>query len=194
MSQGKIAVAFLSIAGSLALAWGSYIPAKAAVAQLLLNRAWEETLATGERVKPWGWADTWPVARLSIAGETYIVLADAGGQSLAFGPSHVSGTALPGEAGTSVISAHRDTQFSGLAELEPGDRVTVEGVDGEIHDYRVWQSLVLSEPVLKLPVDSSGRRLVLVTCWPIGALDPSPEQRYAVLLDEVEQTSAQASR
>src|SRR5438034_11720741 len=45
----------------------AYIPAKAELAQVLLERAFTQTLATGQPVKAWGWADTWPVARLEIS-------------------------------------------------------------------------------------------------------------------------------
>ena len=39
---------------------------KASRAQRLLRRAWAATQAEGVPVKPWPWADTWPIARLSM--------------------------------------------------------------------------------------------------------------------------------
>lgn len=47
--------------------WGLYIPAKAWLAQQLLENAWANSHAT-QAVKPWPWADTWPVARLGVPG------------------------------------------------------------------------------------------------------------------------------
>jgi len=45
---------------------GAYIYAKAEVAQVLLRRAWDKTLAGERQVRLWAWADTWPVARLRL--------------------------------------------------------------------------------------------------------------------------------
>ena len=52
---------------------GLYMTAKAELAQVLLEDAWEETKRTGTHVKAWGWADTWPVARVTaprVNGDT----------------------------------------------------------------------------------------------------------------------------
>ncbi|MFP6625625.1 MAG: sortase, partial [Deltaproteobacteria bacterium] len=90
-----------------------YIHAKAELSQVLLKRAWARTLEYGEPSRPWPWADTWPVARLRVPrlGIDQVVLAGASGASLAFAPGHLSGTASPGETGSTVISGHRDTHF-----------------------------------------------------------------------------------
>ncbi len=39
---------------------------KAEVSQILLDRAFTQSIATGENIKPWGWADTWPVAQVRV--------------------------------------------------------------------------------------------------------------------------------
>ncbi len=57
----------LLLSGSWQLAGGLWIDAKALLAQRLISVAWERTLIAGEAgVKPWPWADTWPVARLQV--------------------------------------------------------------------------------------------------------------------------------
>ena len=35
------------------------------LAPILIERAWTESRTHATEVKPWPWADTWPVARLS---------------------------------------------------------------------------------------------------------------------------------
>src|ERR1700730_10963293 len=57
----------LALAGFLLSGQGAYIHAKAWLAQVLLERAFNETVTTGRQTKPWAWADTWPVARISEA-------------------------------------------------------------------------------------------------------------------------------
>ena len=56
----------LALAGLILFGQGAYIHAKAMLAQVLLERAFNETIATGHQTKPWSWADTWPVARIEV--------------------------------------------------------------------------------------------------------------------------------
>lgn len=100
----------------------AWIPLKAAVAQALLERAFARTLAEGRPVRPWPSADTEPVARLSLAGRSFVVLRGGSGQALAFGPGHLDGTPEPGKPGTAVFAAHRDTQFAVWAGSGPATR------------------------------------------------------------------------
>ena len=71
--------------------------AKAVLAQILLERAFGETLATGQAVKPWSWADTWPVARVAVPriGASAIVLAGAAGRRWRSGPATSSARRSP---------------------------------------------------------------------------------------------------
>ena len=103
----------LAVAGLILFGQGGYIHAKALLAQILLERAFTETIATGRETKPWSWADTWPVARIEVKRihASTIVLAGSSGQALAFGPGHVENTPDAGERGVAVYSAHRDTHF-----------------------------------------------------------------------------------
>ena len=61
---GWLVPAALIALGGWQVAGGVWIHAKAVLAQILLERAWQQTRDGGERVRPWPWADTWPVARL----------------------------------------------------------------------------------------------------------------------------------
>ena len=83
---------FSPLLGLILFGQGAYIHAKALLAQVLLQRAFDETIATGHPTKPWSWADTWPVARIEVKriGASAIVLAGSSGQALAFGPGHVN--------------------------------------------------------------------------------------------------------
>ncbi|HWN39143.1 MAG TPA: hypothetical protein VNP02_11640, partial [Gammaproteobacteria bacterium] len=61
------------------LAAGFWLPAKAELAQHLLNRAWQRTADGDAMARPWPWADTHPVARLTLPDndEPLTVLAGA---------------------------------------------------------------------------------------------------------------------
>lgn len=176
------AAALLSLAllgsGLALIGHGLWIPAKAALAQLLLERAFARSLSEGSAVKPWPWADTYPVARIGFPGlkRSYIVLAGASGQALAFGPGHVDGTPEAGEPGTAVYAAHRDTQFSVLGALKPGDPVAITRRDGQIVRFRVTGSRVVAWDSAGIDPDAPGLNLVLATCWPLDAVTQGPKR------------------
>ncbi len=155
---------------------GLAIHAKAIVAQILLDRAFARSLAENTPVKPWSWADTWPVARIEMEriGLEAIVLKGGSGQALAFGPGHLEGTALPGEEGTAVISAHRDTHFAGLANVRLGDEIRLTRADGVMVWFRVTQISVAPWDASGIDPQADGRWLVLSTCWPFGTSQPGP--------------------
>ena len=159
---------------------GGWIHAKAALAQLLLERAWQRTRGGETNVRPWPWADTWPVARLEIPrlNASMIVLSGASGRTLAFGPGLTQGTAQPGEPGTAIISGHRDTHFAAMRELQQGDMLRVERIDGRRVRYEIVALEVVDSRSARLRAASAGRALVLVTCWPFDALMPGGPLRY----------------
>src|SRR4029078_10534235 len=104
-----IAIALLAVTGALLFGQGAYIFAKAKVAQVLLHASWARSQATGLPVRPWPWADTYPVARLSAPSQKadLLILSGASGRSLAFGPGHLDGSPPPGASGNSVVLGHR---------------------------------------------------------------------------------------
>lgn len=162
-----------------------WIPAKAALAQVLLDAAFQRTRAGAAPARPWPWSDAWPVARIEAPahGERLVVLSDASGRSLAFAPGHLSGTALPGDAGTSIVAGHRDTHFAFLRRLRPGDVLRVEDRQGRRHRYRVAETAVVHERDARVAAETDVDRLVLVTCWPFEALRPGTDLRFVVLAE-----------
>lgn len=164
----------LILAGLGILAGAAWIPAKAALAQVLLERAFAESLATGRPVRPWPSADTEPVARLTVGGHSFIVLRGGSGQALAFGPGHLEETPEAGEPGTAVFAAHRDTQFSVLGAVKLGDVVAVTRRDGRSVRFRITGSRVVSWDASGIDPAAPGSNLALVTCWPLDGLLQGP--------------------
>jgi sortase A len=168
----------LALAGLILLGQGAYIHAKAALAQLLLERAFSETIATGRETKPWAWADTWPVARIEVKRlhASAIVLAGSSGQALAFGPGHVELTPNAGERGVAVYSAHRDTHFRFLKKVVVGDEIEITRGDGKRFRYRADAASVARFDNSGIDPITNRYELVLSTCWPFEALAPGPER------------------
>ena len=171
----------LAVIGLILFGQGAYIHAKALLAQVLLERAFEKTVATGRETKPWSWADTWPVARIEVKRlhASTIVLAGSSGQALAFGPGHVERTPDAGERGVAVYSAHRDTHFAFLKNVLIGDEIDVKRQDGQTFRYRVDRTSVVRFDASGIDPLAVGHELVLSTCWPFDALTQGPE-RYLV--------------
>jgi sortase A len=169
----------LALAGLALFGHGGYIHAKALLAQVLLDRAFSESIATHHPVKPWSWADTWPVARIEVKrlNASAIALAGSSGQALAFGPGHVELTPDAGERGVAVYSAHRDTHFRFLRNVVVGDEIDVTRGDGKTFRYRTDATAIVRYDDSGIDPLSTGYELVLTTCWPFDALTPGP-QRY----------------
>ncbi len=179
----RLLVLLLVLAGSQQLAAAGLIKAKAWLAPLLIGRAWEQSLAGGgEPVKPWPWADTWPVARLRVPGQgvEQLVLAGDTGNALAFGPGHATASAALGSAGLAVIGGHRDTHFAFLQRLQPGVRLQLQLPDGTWRGYRVDTIDVVDTRGQALPQLAGEERLLLVTCYPFNSLRPNGPLRFVV--------------
>ena len=196
-AHGVAFVALIAV-GGLSLAAGLWLPLKAVLAEELLNRAWSAARQSGERVKPWPWADTWPVARLSLppAARTgpLIVLAGAQGRGLAFAPGLLDGSARPGDPGVAVIAAHRDTHFRALARLTLGDRFEIERDDGARFRYTVTAIDVVDTKTDSLRLDASSSVVALVTCYPFDAVAPGGTLRYVVTGELAADDDARAAR
>ena len=182
----------LMIAGLWQVSQSAYIYAKAQFAQYLLRKSWDKTVAGATAVKPWPWADTWPVARLEVPrlGIDQFVLDGASGRTLAFGPGHLSGTAGPGELGNTVFSGHRDTHFKFLQHLQLSDEIFVTGHDGTRNRYRISDTLIVDQNDMRVTVESDQKQLTLITCYPFASMMPGAIKRYVVVADFVAQAEA----
>ncbi|MBI1261141.1 MAG: class GN sortase [Rhizobiales bacterium] len=172
---GAVVIACLIGFGLWQLGHGLYMEAKAHLAFHLLDRAWSETLIDGKPHKAWAWADAWPVAKIEVPRlrATEIVLSNASGEALAFAPGHVLGSPLPGESGTSVIAAHRDTHFSFLRDIAIGDVIIITTSDRQTYTYQVSETRISRFDQSRID-PTSGNRIALVTCYPFDEISRGP--------------------
>ena len=179
---GRLVVACLLCFGFWQLGQGAYIPAKAWLAQELMQRAWARTGGGEAQAVPWPWADTWPVARLTAKSGAIdlIILAGGSGRTLAFGPGHLSASVLPGETGNAVIAGHRDTHFRFLENVQPGEILKIESGDGQKHEYEVVNLEIVDSRKGRLTLDTDSAMLSLVTCYPFDAREAGGPLRYVV--------------
>ena len=166
---------------------GVYIHAKAHLAQVLIARAWQQSLRTEQPTPPWSWADTWPVAKLNFPRQNYqsYVLAGSTDAIMAFGPGHLVQSAFPGQAGNSVIVGHRDTHFAVLEELEVGHLIEVE-TQHESRLYRVTNLRIAHQSQVDLIGTVNEPTLTMVTCYPFRSIQANSEHRYIVTAVRIE--------
>jgi sortase A len=160
---------------------GAVIPAKAWLSQILLERAFDRSLASHRPIRPWPWADAWPVARIRVPrlGLEEIVLSGGSGEAMAFGPTLLPGGGRLGERGTAVFAAHRDTHFRFLADLRPGDLIEVEEASGRTLRFRAGSGRVVRYDAFGVGRHALRPSIVLATCWPIGGSGHGP-LRYVI--------------
>ncbi len=193
-----ILVVLIMIVGVGFVVDSGYIYAKAQLAQEFIEGAWEETLEKAkkgvkEKVKPWSWADTWPVARMQMPDHDVdlYVLNGATGNALAFGPGYMNGTSQPGYPGAMVIGGHRDTHFSFLKDVQIGDGFSLQDSMGKMFSYKIINAEIKDINRDKLLIDNYEHSVVkLVTCYPFDAVVPGGPLRYVVTAQITDQIIA----
>ena len=163
-------------------AYGAYIPAKAVLAQYLINDAWNDSIRTGEIHKPWEWADMHPVMKLSSSkhDQSFIVLSGDKGNSLAFAPGHNINSYKPNQGGTTLISAHRDTHFRFLEEVSINDVFELTDQNNISTSYAVSDIAIIDSTKQDISIHSNEEEVKLVTCYPFDAIIAGGPLRYIV--------------
>jgi sortase A len=187
----RVLLLALVLVGVWQLGQGVWIYAKARLAQHLLQRAWARTLGGEADVKPWPWADTWPVARLRVPahGADLIVLDGASGRTLAFAPGLAAGSARPGGPGTAIVGGHRDTHFGFLRRVRAGDEVIVDTPGQPPARFVVRETAIVDSRTALIQRDAGTAALALVTCYPFDAVQPGGPLRYVVVAEADDSTA-----
>ena len=177
----------LAIVGMWQIGQGGYIYAKAYLAQYLIKSSWQSMLQDEHIVKPWPWADTWPVSRLTMKKHSVdlYILAGDNGRTLAFGPGYRFGSAKPGNIGNSIIAAHRDTHFNYLKDVVVGERFYLQTVDALIIEYQIVDIKISHYQNALVPVSMDKSMLTLVTCFPFDSITTGGPLRYVVIAEKI---------
>jgi sortase A len=156
------------------------IQAKAIAAQILIKQSWQKSLDGVSKPAPWPWADTWPIARLVFPNHDQDLYALAGSQgtTLAFGPDHLDGSSLPGQSGTKIFSAHRDTHFQFFEHLELGDLLYLQNTYNKWTHYKISNIRIVDTETKDWLIDPSQDQVLLITCYPFHAVDTGGSLRF----------------
>ncbi len=122
-------------------------------------------------------ADTSTVGRIEIPRIHIAAMVAEGttAQVLKIAVGHISGTALPGEAGNVALAGHRDTFFRRLGDLETGDVIELTTPQGHYLYGVRFTSIVAPDETWVLD-PSTGQTLTLVTCYPFYFVGPAPKR------------------
>jgi sortase A len=82
---------------------------------------------------------------------------------------------MPGEPGNAVITAHRDTFFRHIYELDKGDEIQVRR-NGRLFTYQVTGKKVVPPQDLSVIKQTTDSQLTLITCYPTYYIGPAPER------------------
>jgi len=170
-----VTAAFFSLVFLIHALW---IPVKAELAQWLIARSWERTLAGEAGASPWPWADTRAVGVLTAPGRgvRQMILAGNSGRNLAFGPVLMDGSEASEDL---VLNGHRDTHFRFLQDLRVGERLQVQ-LAGRTRSFEVTQIDIVDSRQLQLVIEPGVTRLSLVTCYPFDTPVAGGPLRYVV--------------
>lgn len=113
--------------------------------------------------------------RIPAVGLVAPVLQGTGDPVLNVAVGHDPASVWPGQPGTSVLSAHNVTWFSGIGQLTAGDAIRYI-TPCETYVYTVTSHDIVSAGS---PVYDTSSRLVLDTCYPFNALYIT-DSRYLV--------------
>lgn len=176
----KLIIATLLTVGSWQVGSSVYLLAKAQFAQYLIAEAWQATLIDEKKHKPWSWADTHPVAKLSFPSldQTTYVLEGASGRNMAFGPARTVSAGMPGESISTVISAHNDSHFKFLGQIKLNDVIKIETTSGQF-TYQVKDLQVVDSNQQQVIIKQQDE-LILTTCYPFNAIQSGGNMRYQV--------------
>lgn len=181
---------FILVLGVGLFSHGSYIQAKAWLAQHLIEQAWQQALLTpNEQVKPWFYADSYVTAQLNwpSQGKTLSILAGASGRNLAFAPSHyLPSGELSSEHGA-LIAGHNDTHFTFLQKVKVGEQFSLQTQSGNIVQYQVRGIEVIHQSQHAF-LQRSG--LYLLTCYPFDSLASGTDLRLLVSADKVSSSTS----
>ena len=170
--------AFLCVGAFISIL-GLWHPAKALLGQMLLETAFK---AGGEQ--PWLGADLRPIGKLQFPrlGIQKIILSNATGQAMAWGPAILGNTKFPDFKGLTIIVGHRDSHMRFLKDLKQGDLLKFITLNGKQLRFIVNAKRVAGK-TLWLPIVTKNLQpeIILVTCWPIEEEGPT-DKRFLVHL------------
>jgi len=158
----------LLITGSLLCLHASWLPVKALLSHQLISYSWHQTMELQQKIKPWPWADTYPIAELSFQrlNKSIVVLNGGDPTTLAFSAGAIAPFNQASSTQPFVVAGHRDSHFSFLDEVFMKDIISLADKHGRSQLYQVEAIDIVDASTGELPILADDSSLVLITCYP----------------------------
>ena len=204
----KLTAAALLIVGGFLCVQASWLPAKAWLSQQLIKHSWQQSISImaqqqmQERqqqirsqdntnphslskpiaIKPWPWADTFPIAELVFQriDKSIVVLNGGDPTTLAFSAGAVAPFNQPAAIKPFVVAGHRDSHFAFLEDIAIKDIVSLVDARGKMQHYQVESIDIVDATIGQFPLVADERSLVLITCYPFKGITNSADERYVI--------------
>jgi len=179
----------LLITGSLLCLHASWLPVKALLSQQLISYSWHQTIELQQKIKPWPWADTYPIAELSFQrlNKSIVVLNGGDPTTLAFSAGAIAPFNQASSTQPFVVAGHRDSHFSFLDEVFMKDIISLADKHGRSQLYQVEAIDIVDASTGELPILADDSSLVLITCYPFTNIrnagnfsDNDNNERYVI--------------
>jgi len=131
-----------------------------------------QAIAKSTKSAPGGLIGRIEIRRLGVS---VVVVEGSAKSTLRRAAGHIIGTALPGQPGNIGISAHRDTFFRPLRNIQRDDIITFATVRGD-YRYRVVSTKVVDPSDVAVLKSDGTEILTLVTCYPFYFVGAAPER------------------
>lgn len=180
----------LLIAGSLLCIHASWLPVKAWLSQELISYSWQQSINSRSSlsnnlnvsIKPWPWADTFPIAELSFKRlqKNIVILNGGDPTTLAFSAGAIAPFNQANSAKPFVVAGHRDSHFAFLEDILMKDVISMTDQYGQSQLYQVEAIDIVDAATGQLPVLANDSSLILITCYPFNGIDQDANERYVI--------------
>lgn len=192
----KLTATALLIVGGLLCIQASWLPAKAWLSQQLIHHSWQQSMTSLRnyknsqqnnikhkvKIKPWPWADTFPIAELIFQrlNKSIVVLNGGDPTTLAFSAGAIAPFNQPSVTKPFVVAGHRDSHFSFLKDVAMNDVISLTDAQGQVQLYQVESIDIVDATAGQWPLLADDTSLVLITCYPFTALGSNADERYII--------------
>ena len=180
----------LTTIGSLLCVHASWLPVKAWLSQELISYSWQKSLqqqrvsTNKTMIKPWPWADTFPIAELSFKRikKNIVVLNGGDPTTLAFSAGAVAPFNQTNSTTPFVVAGHRDSHFAFLKEIRMKDVISMTDQNGQSQLYQVEAIDIVDASLGNLPItdNDNDNSLILITCYPFNSISEEANERYVI--------------
>ena len=133
-------------------------------------------------IKPWPWADTYPIAELSFErlDKNIVVLNGGDPTTLAFSAGAITPFNQTHTNKPFIVAGHNDSHFAFLEDIVMKDVISMRDQQGKSQLYQVENIDIIDASSGQFPVLPNDSSLILITCYPFNNIGNNRDERYII--------------